>query len=97
MIHINMETRHTAAALTELKANGFTYIASRAAPSWNGRPPEVLIIASIPDWSNSAASAVRRLADRHNQDCIAVRFSEGVGVTLGPKPVAYNEEYFQCE
>lgn len=37
MIYINMETNNVPAALTELKANGFKYIASRAAPSWNGR------------------------------------------------------------
>ncbi len=81
-------------ALTELKANGFTYIASRAAPSWGGRPSETLIIASITDWSTATARAVRRLAANHEQDCIAVRFSENVGVTLGSKPVDYNEDCF---
>lgn len=95
MLYINMETNNVPAALTELKAHGFTYVASRAAPSWDGRPPETLIIASITDWSTATARAVRRLAANHEQDCIAVRFSENVGVTLGSKPVDYNEEFFQ--
>jgi hypothetical protein len=94
MIYINMETLNVPLAIKELQAFGFTYIASRAAPSWNGKPPETLIIASIPDWSVVTERNVRRLAANHDQECICVRFSHGVGRCIGSKPVAYSEELF---
>jgi hypothetical protein len=75
-------------------AQGFTIVAQREAQAWQGRPPETLVIATIPDWSNAAKNALRRIAANHQQDCIAVRFSEGVGTTVGALPVAYSEEHF---
>jgi hypothetical protein len=97
MIYINMETNNVPAALTELKAIGFTFITSREAQPWDGRPPETLIIASIPDWSIHTERALRRIAANHDQDCIAVRFSHGVGKTVGAKPVVYSEDFFSTK
>jgi hypothetical protein len=94
MIHINFETKSPELLRSQLEALGCTIIAQREAASWDGRPPETLVIASSPDWSNTLHVSLARLSDFHWQDCIAVRFSPNVGVTIGTKPVPYSEEYF---
>jgi hypothetical protein len=94
MIYINAESASPELLAKELEAIGCTIIAQRLAPSWNNKPPETLVIASIPDWSALLSHALTRIADAHNQDCIAVRFEPNVGITIGSKPVAFNEEYF---
>jgi hypothetical protein len=94
MIYINAESASPEILAKELEALGCTIIAQRLAPSWEGRPPETLVIASCPDWSTPLSRALRRIAENHNQDCIAVRFEPNVGITIGSKPVAFNEEYF---
>ena len=98
MIYLNMETTDVPAALSELKALGYSYVASRAAPSWDGRPPETLIIASLDaPWTQDCERDILELAKRHQQDCIAIRFAPNEGVTIGSKPVDYSEEYFATE
>jgi hypothetical protein len=94
MIHINAESAFPNILIPELEAIGCTIIAQRLAPSWEGRPPETLVIASYPEWSTSLSRLLTRIAANHNQDCIAVRFEPNVGITVGAKPVAFNEEYF---
>jgi hypothetical protein len=102
MIYINFETSNVPAALQDLKALGFTYIASRAAPSWNGREPETLIVAShddIPDSHRGVAlydfrRALRRLSENHQQDCIAVLYADGTGECIGSQPVPFDIKYF---
>jgi hypothetical protein len=94
MIHINAESANPELLVQELKALGCTIIAQRLAPPWEGRPPETLVIASNPDWSSTLGCALRRIAANHNQDCIAVRLSPNTGITVGAKPVAFKEEYF---
>jgi hypothetical protein len=46
------------------------------------------------DWSALLSHALTRIAADHKQDCIAVRFSPNTGITVGSKPVSFNEEYF---
>jgi hypothetical protein len=94
MIHINAESANPDALVKELEALGCTIIAQRLAQPWEGRPPETLVIASSPDLSITLSHALFRIAAAHNQDCIAVRFSPNIGTTIGAKPVAFNEEYF---
>ena len=94
MLHINAESASPELLAQQLEAIGCTIIAQRLAPSWEGRPPETLVIASNPDWSALLSHALTRIAASHKQDCIAVRFSPNVGITLGSKPVSFNEEYF---
>jgi hypothetical protein len=94
LIYINAESASPELLTQELEAIGCTIIAQRLAPSWEGRPPETLVIASCPDWSTSLSHALTRIAANHNQDCIAVRFSPYSGLTVGAKPVAFKEEYF---
>jgi hypothetical protein len=94
MIHINAESANPDALVKELEALGCTIIAQRLAQPWEGRPPETLVIASCPDWSALLSHALTRIAAAHNQDCIAVRFSPHRGITVGAKPVAFNEGYF---
>jgi hypothetical protein len=94
MIHINAESASPSILAQELEAIGCTIIAQRLAPPWEGRPPETLVIASCPDWSTSLSHALTRIAEAHRQDCIAVRFEPNVGITVGAKPLAFNEEYF---
>jgi hypothetical protein len=92
MIHINVESATPDTLIKELEALGFTIIMSRPAPSWNGREPETLVIASIDVMP--PVSRLRRIAANHNQDCLAVRFGLGDGITIGSQPVAYSEEHF---
>jgi hypothetical protein len=94
MIYINAESASPELLAKELEAIGCTIIAQRPAPSWNNKPPETLVVASCPDWSVSLIRLIRRIADAHRQDCIAVRFEPNVGITIGSKPVAFKEEYF---
>jgi hypothetical protein len=94
MIYINAESASPELLITQLEALGFTIQAQRLAPAWEGRPPETLVIASTTDWGTLTQRGLMRLADEHEQDCIAVRFAVGVGLTIGTKPVAFNEEYF---
>jgi hypothetical protein len=94
MIHINAESASPELLIKELEAIGCTIIAQRLAPPWGGRPPETLVIASCPDWSALLSHVLTLIADAHRQDCIAVRFEPNVGITVGSKPVAFNEEYF---
>jgi hypothetical protein len=94
MIHINAESANPEVLVKELEALGCTIIAQRLASSWNNKPPETLVIASYPDWSTSLSRSLRRIAENHGQDCIAVRFKHNTGITVGSKPVAFNEEYF---
>jgi hypothetical protein len=102
MITINFETSNVTAALQELKALGFKLSASRAAPSWNGREPETLIVASHDDIPDSYKGvrlydfkrAVRRLAENHQQDCIAVLYADGNGECVGSNPVPFDINYF---
>jgi hypothetical protein len=94
MIHINFETNSPELLRSQLQALGCTVIAQRPAPSWDGRPPETLVIASSPDWSSTLHVSLSRLSDLHKQDCIAVRFLPNVGATVGAHPVPYKEEYF---
>jgi hypothetical protein len=94
MIHINAESANPELLVQELKALGCTIIAQRLAPPWEGRPPETLVIASCPDWSALLRCALTRIAAAHKQDCIAVRFLPNTGITIGSKPVSFNEEYF---
>jgi hypothetical protein len=102
MIYINFETSNVPAALQDLKALGFTFIASRAAPSWNGREPETLIVASHGDIPDSYRGlvlydfrrSVRRLAENHQQDCIAVLYADGYGECVGSQPVPFDINHF---
>jgi hypothetical protein len=102
MIYINLETSNVPAALQDLKALGFKLISSRAAPSWNGREPETLIVASHDDIPDSYKGvrlydfkrAVRRLAENHQQDCIAVLYADGSGECVGSKPVVFDSSKF---
>jgi hypothetical protein len=94
MIHINAESANPDTLVQELEALGCTIIAQREAPPWEGRPSETLVIASHADWSTSLSHSLRRIAANHNQDCIAVRLSPHIGLTVGSKPVAFNEDYF---
>jgi hypothetical protein len=94
MIHINAESASPELLIKELEAIGCTIIAHRLAPSWEGRPPETLVIASAPDWSTTLNKALRRIAENHQQDCIAVRLAPNVGLTVGSKPVDFNEGFF---
>jgi hypothetical protein len=92
MVHINAESSTPDVLIKELEDLGFKVITSRLAPSWNGKPPETLVIASIDVMP--PVSRLRRIAANHDQDCVAVRFGLGDGITIGSQPVAYNEEYF---
>jgi hypothetical protein len=94
MIHINFETASPSVLRSQLEAIGCTIIAQRPAPSWDGRPPETLVIASSPDWSSTLHHLLIHLSNIHKQDCIVVRFLPNVGATIGAKPVPYKEEYF---
>ena len=94
MIYINTESINPELACEQLEALGLTIVATRPAASWGGKPPETLIIASIPDWSNQTERGLLRFTVDHKQECVAVRFSHNIGLTIGPKPVAYNEEFF---
>jgi hypothetical protein len=93
MITINFETSNVTAALQDLKALGFKLIAQRPAPSWNGREPETLIVASCEGYSVNSR-AIRKLAADHQQDCIAVLYPDGSGLCIGSKPVAFDINYF---
>jgi hypothetical protein len=94
MIYINAESTNPELLIKELESAHCTIIAQRLAEPWNDRPPETLVVASHPEWSTALNRSLRRIADNHNQECIAVRLSETVGLTVGSKPVAYKEEYF---
>jgi hypothetical protein len=92
MIHINAESATPDVLIKELEDLGFAIITSRLAPSWNGKPPETLVIAGIDVMP--PVSRLRRIAANHDQDCVAIRFGLGDGITIGSHPVPYNEEYF---
>jgi hypothetical protein len=57
-----------------------------------------LVIASHADLGNYEIQGfrrhIKRIAEHHYHDCIAIRFAPHDGITVGAKPVAYSEEYF---
>ena len=97
MIYINAESANPTAAREHLEAMGLDIVATRPAPSWDGRPPETLLIARCPDFSTTLALQLKGFAINHKQDCVAVRFSTNIGLTIGSKPVAYSEEFFSTK
>lgn len=94
MIYINAESSRPSDLRNELEALGFEVTTSRLGESWQGRPPETLVIAKSIEIMTMQIQGLERIARDHNQDCIAIRLARSVGVTVGAKPVAYNEEYF---
>ena len=94
MIYINTESTNPELACKQLEALGLTIIATRPAVSWDGKPPETLIIASIPDFSTTLARGLLRFTVDHKQECVAVRFSHNVGMLIGVTEHRYNEEFF---
>lgn len=94
MIYINAESTRPNDLRTELEALGFEVTTSRLGESWQGRPPETLVIARNTDLMSAHVRGLERIARDHNQDCIAIRLVKGVGVTVGSKPVPYKEEFF---
>ena len=94
MIYINAESPNPKLACKQLEALGLTIETTRPAPSWNGKPPETLIVASVPDFSTTLARGLLRFTVDHKQECVAVRFSHNVGMLIGVTEHRYNEDYF---
>ena len=94
MIYINAESTKPKPACKQLEALGLTIVATRPAASWDGKPPETLIIASNPDFSTTLARGLLRFIVDHKQECVAVRFSHSVGMLIGVTEHCYNEEFF---
>ena len=94
MIYINAESPNPKPACKQLESLGLTIETTRPAPSWNGKPPETLIIASVPDFSTTLARGLLRFTVDHKQECVAVRFSHNVGMLIGVTEHRYDEDYF---
>ena len=97
MIYINAESANPTLAREHLEALGLDIVATREAEPWEGRPPETLLIARTPDFSTALARGLRRFTIDHKQDCVAVRFSENIGLLIGNTDLQYKEEYFVIE
>lgn len=97
MIYINAESANPALARQHLEALGLDIVATRLAPPWEGRPPETLIIARTPDFSTALARGLLKFTRDHKQDCVAVRFSQNIGMLIGVTEHRYNEDYFKTE
>lgn len=95
MIYINVETPNNIEhAKAELEALGFDIVTFRPAAAWEGREPETLIIARRENITEAQVLGLELFAKNHNQDCVAIRLKANVGLTVGSKPVAYEEAYF---
>lgn len=95
MIYINAESANPELAREQLEALGLDIVTTRPAEPWEGRPPETLIIARCPDFSTALARGLLRFTREHKQDCVAVRFSQNIGMLIGVTDLQYNEGYFQ--
>ena len=95
MIYINAESANPELAREHLEALGLDIVTTRPAPSWEGRPPETLLIARCPDFSTVLARGLLRFTREHKQDCVAVRFSQNIGMLIGVTKHQYHESFFQ--
>ena len=95
MIYINAESANPTLAREQLEALGLDIVTTRPAAAWDGKPPETLLIARCPDFSTALARGLLRFTRDHNQECLAVRFSQNIGMLIGVTEHRYSEEYFQ--
>lgn len=95
MIYINAESANPELARQQLEAIGLDIVATRPAEPWEGRPPETLIIARCSDFSTALARGLLKFTRDHKQDCVAVRFSQNIGMLIGVTDLRYNESFFQ--